>query len=261
MLKDCIELHKLTIFPADAAEKQRYYMQQMIKKPQRVRVRQFVSRMGVLNDYLAYLPMVFDLLMAIAGTWKMNMPFDEADLAGIVLNLVPFSWVNQYNMMHSTLPKNPRALLSNLEAIKRVMDEKHSASLKAKAKEVSAASAAAKGSSKKHSTSGSSSELQVPKEARPSKFCQHCKAKGGPHLTHNTKECRRYNGNGNPISLFQCKPANAKKPAKKGGNQQMAYLMATVESLVRKGLKKAMKGKKHTRNYTYESSSSDFDSK
>jgi hypothetical protein len=59
-------------------------MQQMIKKPQRVTVRQFVSRMGVLNDYLAYLPTVFDSLMAIAGTKKMNMPFDEADLARIV---------------------------------------------------------------------------------------------------------------------------------------------------------------------------------
>ncbi len=57
---DCIELHKLTVFPAGAAEKQRYYMQQMIKKPQRVTVHQFVSRMGFLNDYLAYLPMVFD---------------------------------------------------------------------------------------------------------------------------------------------------------------------------------------------------------
>jgi hypothetical protein len=85
---DCIELHKLTIFPADAAEKQRYYMQQTIKKPQRVTVRQFVSRMGILNDYLAYLPTVFDLLMAVAGTKKMNVPFDEADLAGILLNLV-----------------------------------------------------------------------------------------------------------------------------------------------------------------------------
>jgi hypothetical protein len=49
---DCIKLHKLTVFPADAAEKQHYYMQQMIKKPQRVMVRQFVSRMGILNDYL-----------------------------------------------------------------------------------------------------------------------------------------------------------------------------------------------------------------
>ena len=88
---DCIELHKLTIFPADAAEKQRYYMQQTIKKPQRVTVRQFVSCMGVLNDYLVYLPTVFDSLMAIAGTKKMNFPFNKADLARIVLNLVPSS--------------------------------------------------------------------------------------------------------------------------------------------------------------------------
>jgi hypothetical protein len=252
---DCIKLHKLTVFPADPAEKQRYYMQQTIKKPKQVTVRQFVSRMGVLNDYLAYLPMVFDSLMAIGGTKKMNVPFDEADLARIVLNLVPSSWVNQYDMTHSRLPKNPRALLNELEAIEQVMDEKHNATLKVKAKEAAAASTAAKGSSKKHPGSGNSGELQAPNKGRPSKFCQHCKAKGRPHLTHNTKECRRYNGNGNPISSFQGKPANAKKPAKKGGNQQMAHLMAAVESLVKKGLKKAMKGKKRKRRRTYESSS------
>ncbi len=156
---DCIELHKLTVFSADAAEKQHYYMQQKIKKPQQVTVRQFVSRMGVLNDYLAYLPMVFNWLMAVAGTKKMNVLFDEADLAGIVLNLVPSFWVNQYNMTHSTLPKSPRALLNDLEAIEQVMDEKHSASLKTKAKEALAASAATKASSKKHPASGSSGEL------------------------------------------------------------------------------------------------------
>jgi hypothetical protein len=112
---DCIELHKLTVFPADAAEKQRYYMQQTIKKLQRVTMRQFVSRMGILNNYLAYLPTVFDLLMAIAGTKKMNVPFDKVDLARVVLNSVPSSLVNQYNMTHSTLPKNPRVLLNDLE--------------------------------------------------------------------------------------------------------------------------------------------------
>jgi hypothetical protein len=66
--------------------------------------------MGVLNDYLAYLPTVFDSSMAVAGTKKMNMPFNKADLAGIMLNLVLSIWVNQYNMTHSMLPKNPRAL-------------------------------------------------------------------------------------------------------------------------------------------------------
>jgi hypothetical protein len=119
LFMDCIKLHKLTVFLADAAENQRY-MQQMIKKPQQVMVHQFVSCMGVLNDYLAYLPKVFDLLMAVAGTNKMNVSFDEADLAGIVLNLVPSSWVSQYNMTHSMLPKKPRALLNDLETIEQV---------------------------------------------------------------------------------------------------------------------------------------------
>jgi hypothetical protein len=95
---------------------------------------------------------------------------------------------------------------------------------------------------------------------RLSKFCQHCKAKGGPHLTHNTKKCRRYDGNGNPISLFQDKPADARKPTMKGGDKQMAYLTATVESLVKKGHKKAMKGKKRKRSCAYNFSSSDSNS-
>ncbi len=40
---DCIKLHKLTIFPINAAEKQRYYMMQMVKKPQRVTIRQYMA--------------------------------------------------------------------------------------------------------------------------------------------------------------------------------------------------------------------------
>ncbi len=115
---NCIKLHKLTIFLADAGEKQHYYMQQTIKKPQQVTVHQFVSRMGVLSDYLAYLPTIYDSSIAIAGAKKMSVLFDEDDLDKIVLNLMPSSWVNQYNMTHATLPKNLRALLNDLEAIK-----------------------------------------------------------------------------------------------------------------------------------------------
>ncbi len=204
--------------------------------------------------------MVFDSSMAIVGTKKMNVLFNKADLDGIVFNLVLFSWVNQNNMMHAMLPKNPRALLNDLEVIKQVMDEKQNANFKAKAKEASAASGAVKGSSKKGSTSRSPDELQIPKKGKPSKFCQHCKAKGSSHLTHTIKECRRYNGMGYPVSSFQTKSAKAKNPAKKGGNKQMAFLLANFETLVKKGLKKAKKGKKRTRNHAYDSSSSDSNS-
>jgi hypothetical protein len=41
----------------------------------------------------------------------------------------------------------------------------------------------------------------------------------------------------------------------------MAYLSATIETLVKKMLKKVMKGKKRKHNCTYDSYSSDSDSK
>jgi hypothetical protein len=65
---DCIKLHKLTIFPVDATEEQRYYMVHTVKQPQRVTVCQCMAQMGVLNDYLAHLPTVFNSSMAIEGT-------------------------------------------------------------------------------------------------------------------------------------------------------------------------------------------------
>ena len=57
------------------------------------------------------------------------------------------------------------------------------------------------------------------------------------------------------------KPSGAKPSSKLGGDKQMAYLKAAVESVMKKGLKKAMKSKKHKRNCAYDSpSSSDSDS-
>ncbi len=74
-------------------------------------------------------------------------------------------------MTHSTLPKSQMALLSDLEAIEHVMNKKHQATFKAKAKEASSASTSTKESSKMHSASGNPGE-RVPKKARPAKFCQ-----------------------------------------------------------------------------------------
>ncbi len=107
---DCLELHKLTVFSADAAEKQRYYIH--------------ISRMGVLNDYVRHLPTLKDSSKAVPTTRKGNITFDEADLAAIVLSSVPMLWQNQYNLNHSTVPESTRTLLPDLEAIEQVMEEK-----------------------------------------------------------------------------------------------------------------------------------------
>jgi hypothetical protein len=131
---DCLGLHKLTVFSADAAEKQQFYIQKVVCKPQRATVQQHILQMGVLNDYVRHLPTLKDSSKAVLTTKKGNIPFREADLANIMLLSVPMFWQNQYNLNHSTVPESTRTLLPDLEAIKQVMEEKKGTNLKVKGK-------------------------------------------------------------------------------------------------------------------------------
>jgi hypothetical protein len=150
---DCLKLHKLTVFSADAAERQSFYIQQAVRKPQRATVRQHIPRMGVLNDYVKHLPTLKDSSKAVLTTKKGSIPFGEADLATIVLLSVPMSWQNQYNLNHSTVSESTRTLLPDLVAIERVMIEKKGANLKAKGKG-STAPSEAKGNPKRKASGG-----------------------------------------------------------------------------------------------------------
>jgi hypothetical protein len=151
--QDCLELHKLTVFTADAAERQRFYIQQAVRKPQRATVRQHILQMGVLNDNVKHLPTLKDSPKAVPAMKKGNIPFSEAELAAIVLASVSMSWQNQYNLNHSMDPESTRTLLPDLEAIERVMVEKQSKKLKAKGKGGTAPSKA-KGNPKRKASGG-----------------------------------------------------------------------------------------------------------
>jgi hypothetical protein len=67
---DCPELHKLTVFSADTAERQQFYIQQVVCKPQRATVQQHILGMGVLNDYVKHLPTLKDSSKAVPTTNK-----------------------------------------------------------------------------------------------------------------------------------------------------------------------------------------------
>ena len=87
---DCLDLHKLMVFSADAAESQWFYNQQAVCKPQRTTaVQQHISQMGVLNDYVRYLPTLKDSPKAVPMTKKGNIPFGKAEL---VAASVPMTW-------------------------------------------------------------------------------------------------------------------------------------------------------------------------
>jgi hypothetical protein len=48
-------------------------------------MQQHISQMGVLNDHVRHLPTLNDSPQAVLAMKKGNIPFDEADLAAILL--------------------------------------------------------------------------------------------------------------------------------------------------------------------------------
>jgi hypothetical protein len=210
--------------------------------------------MGVLNDYVKHLPTLKDSSKAVPTMKKGNIPFGEADIAAIVLSSVPMSWQNQYNINHSTVPKSTRTLLPDLEAIEGVMVEKKGANLKAKGKGGTAPSKA-KSNPKRKASGGPTG--RVPKKGHSEKFCQRCKAHGGPFTTHNTLDCRCYDSNGKPLKAAAGKPSESKKPYKKsGGDKGMAFMQSMFEAYD-KSQKKAGKSKKRKKQDYDSSDSSD----
>jgi hypothetical protein len=51
--KDCVVFHLLTALHINVAEQEKYYISNVLRKPQRINVRQFVWRVEQLNAYIA----------------------------------------------------------------------------------------------------------------------------------------------------------------------------------------------------------------
>ena len=108
------------MFPGDAAEQQRFYISNVLKKPQRVPVRYFFQRVEQLNSYLSHLPCTYESPRATAAT-KPVQSFDEAELANLLLRMCPESWQDQYDLTQDSLPQSVRKLLGVLENVEKVV--------------------------------------------------------------------------------------------------------------------------------------------
>ena len=113
---ECVTFHLLTVFRNDAAEAQRYYISNCLKKPNRVPIRQFVQRVQQLNDYLELLPCLFQSNRATPATKKVG-PIDDADLAGHILRMCPGTWQAQYELKAETVPQCVRDLNMTIQAL------------------------------------------------------------------------------------------------------------------------------------------------
>ncbi len=86
---ECVMFHLFTVFPNNAAEQEKYYLSNVLKKPQRVGICQFIQRIEQLYAYVTQLPCWYYSPSYVAGMTPANVPFTEADLASHVLRMCP----------------------------------------------------------------------------------------------------------------------------------------------------------------------------
>ncbi len=80
--------HLLTVFLNNAAEQEKYYLYNVLKKPQRVGICQFVQGVEQLNAYIVQLPCWYYSPSYNPGMTPANVPFSKADIASHILRCV-----------------------------------------------------------------------------------------------------------------------------------------------------------------------------
>ncbi len=98
MFNNCVMFHLLTTFPINGTEQEKYYITNVLKKPQHVNIHQFVHPVEQLNAYIAQMPCFYYSPHANASTKPENIPFTEAELGSHVLRMCPLQRQDQYNM-------------------------------------------------------------------------------------------------------------------------------------------------------------------
>jgi hypothetical protein len=89
LFDNCMMFHLLTAFPIYAAEQEEYCITNVLKKPQRVNVSQFVRCVEQLSAYIAQMPCFYFSPNANASTKPDNVLFMEAELGSHELRMCP----------------------------------------------------------------------------------------------------------------------------------------------------------------------------
>jgi hypothetical protein len=236
LFNDCIMFHLLTASRINSAEQEKYYITNVLKKPQHINVHQFVRPVEQFNAYIAQMLYFYYSPNANDSAKPKKIPFTEAELGSHVLHMCPIQWQDQNNMnKKGMMPMDMRLLLTLLEAIKRVCTFK-------KGKLESSKKPSNKGKKGKKCP-GTNSTARVPKKVHFEKHCDLCKKHRGMYTMHNTCDCCRFKKNGKEKSNF----CASKKGRKKGNlvNQNFAQLTKKIKKLEKALKKSGKKEQKH----------------
>ena len=182
---------------------------------------------------------------------RANIPLTNFELTNALLRAIPTSWVNSYDLTHPMVAVNHKALREELEIIeksensKRKLEEKKESSRDKKKKAFTASPKVGNPNKDSRNPNG--------------KHCSNCAKHGGPHKTHDTAECFKWNSDGSRKS----KPTDKKWVRKVGSDcpkanyAQLQKQIVSLEKKVKKAGKNKRKGSRKECRQRYSSSDSE----
>ncbi len=232
--------HLQTVFDEDAVEHQQICISSHLKKPQRVMVCAFFTHVEQLNNYVKYLPSIYNSPKAMESM-QLTVPYTEAQLAVQLLHMCPVHWQNQYDLNENMIPQDTRQLLAVLENIEKLSTS--STVPKSPSSGSTGGNAKSNGNPEKGGKhkNGNSSIDKVLKKSCIEKHCNLCQKHGGTASMHNTSQCTKYEKDGTLKSKWGKKEPfkTTGKTKTVGGNAfaQMAERMAKLEKTLKKHTK------------------------
>jgi hypothetical protein len=239
---NCVMFHLLTVFPNNAAEQEKYYLSNELKKSPAggntpvCTARRAAQRLRCAATLLVLHPSYN------AGVMPANVPFTEADLASHVLRMCPHQWQDQYNLQEKGMtPMDMHSLQASLKAIERICTHE-----KAHVPSGEKASHKNKAGAKRPSNGAT---RQVPKKVGFEKSCKLCKKYGGVHTMHATKDCRKYKKDGTAkANLRAAKKAGKKSNPSKQSFAQLSKKLDKLEKTLKKASHKSKKCRRDNSN-------------
>eukprot|EP00804_Cyclotella_cryptica_P018031 CCRYP_008321-RA/>CCRYP_008321-RA protein AED:0.23 eAED:0.23 QI:0/-1/0/1/-1/1/1/0/282 len=133
----CQLLHLQSCFAHDAGKNLRFYISNCLKKPNKVKICQFVQCVMQLNNYVEDLPCLYYSPSASAMAQQV-FAFTDSNFACHILRMCPLKWQDQYHLLEKCYPEGVKPLLLILERIEvaHPVDEKPSTAKPAKAQAV-----------------------------------------------------------------------------------------------------------------------------
>jgi len=235
--------------PRDSAEVEKEYLRYRIHLHPNVTLKALYNRVMQINSYFEYLPCLKDSKAASPDMPRMNKPLTPFELCQVLMNAMPQSWQSQYYLNHDVVPSDHVQLRDDLEKIERNAEQQKRKDTPAKG------TVREKKKAKASPVSGQSGK----DDTNPNQ-CKNCKKFGGPFKTHATKDCYKFDSNGNRLGNSSAKSKAGKERGVSKANFAQLQKIESLEKKVKKLEKKRKASRKERRRKAYEDSSSDSDS-